>query len=98
MMLETIESIRDDITTVCCYNTEIHPQAREAKYYLEPDWKSIFSRQKRILYPDLDTDTGSMPSVADISVTKATGPAVNRHFHKIKQAFGKLLKKVKRDA
>lgn len=97
-LFRTLESIQDDITAVCCYNTEIHPKAREPKYYLEPDWASIFSKQRKLLYPDIDSDTGNKLSVEDVSVTNTPKNRINKPIRKIKLAFGKLLKKVKRNA
>lgn len=97
-LFRTIESIQDDITAVCCYNTEIHPRAREPKYYLEPDWASIFSKQRKLLYPDIDSDTGDKLSVEDVAVTNTPPNRINKPIRKIKLAFGKRIKKVKRDA
>lgn len=97
-LFRVIESIEDDITAVCCYNTEIHPHTREPKYYLEPDWASIFSKQRKLLYPDIDSGTGDKLSVEDVAVTNTPQNRINKPIRKIKLAFGKLIKNVKRDA
>lgn len=92
-LIETLKSIQDDITAVCIYNAEILPKAREPKYYMEPDWKNIYAKRRKLLYPDVDTHTNEETAIVSNTPKGSVTP-----IRKIKLALGKLLKKVKKDA
>lgn len=92
-LIETLKSIQDDITAVCIYNAEILPKAREPKYYMEPDWKNIYAKRRKLLYPDVDTHTNEENAIVSNTPKGSLTP-----IRKIKLALGKLLKKVKKDA
>ena len=70
-LFKVLESIQDDITAVCCYNTDIIPEPREAKYYMEPDWKSIYARTREMLYPTLVAEKVGKESLSAVT-TKDT--------------------------
>ena len=86
--IKLLEAIQDDITCVCLYNTEARPSARDARYYREPDWKSLYAKRQKLLYPELASIETSPPPEA-----KEEKPDKKR---KSRLLFGKVAKRRKK--
>ena len=93
-LFKVLESIQDDITAVCCYNTDIIPESREAKYYMEPDWKSIYDRTREMLYPTLVAEKGGKESLSAVTTKDALEDDFDGNKGRLKLILEKLLREI----
>ena len=92
-LFTALESIQDDITAVCCYNTDIIPESREARYYMEPNWKTVYAKQCEILYPGLDSEKYEKENMTSVQASETQKDASAECEGRIKLALKKLLRK-----
>ncbi len=93
MLFDLLDNITDDKTIVCLYHDQLRADSQGAKYYMEPNWKRIFEKRQKLLYPTgYEYENDDLSTVATGNIIKHNG---NKRERKVKFDLFKTLRKKK---